>query len=189
MTIDTKAQPPAAAPAPAERRARRRRLTRRHRWRWRSPSSSSSVRSARFVLGARPQEIENRRLTEFPSLSDGWSFFPQFTTWATDHLPLRGEAVRGNAALSEALFGEAPSYRGETDGGPTSGVPADGEGSEDGGAAEDYPRVIAGRRGLAVLRRRRGEPVPADAGRPRGDGAAGPAGRPPWRRRAGGSCW
>ena len=41
-------------------------------------------------------------LTDFPSLSDGWSFFPQFTTWATDHLPLRGEAVEANAALSEA---------------------------------------------------------------------------------------
>jgi len=140
VTIDTKAQPPPRA-APAGSRPGRR-LTRR-------PVALALALVFFFgplgalVLGARPQEIENRRLTDFPSLSDGWSFFPQFTTWATDHLPLRGEAVRGNAALSEALFREAPSYRGETDGGPASGVP-DGE---DGGAAEDYPRVLAGDEG------------------------------------------
>ena len=45
-----------------------------------------------------------------------------------------------------------PPTAGETGGGgPTAGVPADGEGAQ-GGEAEDYPRVIAGRRGLAVLR-------------------------------------
>jgi alginate O-acetyltransferase complex protein AlgJ len=145
VTIGTKAQPPPRATSTAGSRPRRR-LTRR-------PVALALALVfffgpfAALVLGARPQAIENRRLTEFPSLSDGWSFFPQFTSWATDHLPLRGEAVRGNAALSEAVFGEAPSYRGETGGGPTSGVPADGEDSQDGGAPEDYPRVIAGDEG------------------------------------------
>lgn len=99
-----------------------------------------------FVLGARPSEIENRRLTEFPSLSDGWSFFPEFTAWATDHLPLRGNAVEGNAALSQGLFGEAPSYRGQT-GDEPAGVPDAGTSDEDPVAPEDFPRVIVGDEG------------------------------------------
>jgi alginate O-acetyltransferase complex protein AlgJ len=146
VTIGTKAQPPARAESPASQRPGRR-LTRR-------PVALALALVFFFgplgalMLGARPHEIENRRLTEFPSLSDGWSFFPQFTTWATDHLPLRGEAVRGNAALSEALFHEPPSYRGETGGsGPAAGVPADGEGDQGGVEAEDYPGVIAGDEG------------------------------------------
>ncbi len=104
-----------------------------------------------FVLGARPQQIENRELTAFPSLSDGWAFFPQFTAWATDHLPLRAEAVRGNAALSERLFGEAPSYRTDPGGGPTAGVPSgDSTATDTPDSAPDgvpYPQVIEGEDG------------------------------------------
>jgi hypothetical protein len=102
-----------------------------------------------FLVGARAEQLENRRLAEFPSLSSGWDFFPQFTAWATDHLPLRGEAVRGNAALSERLFGEAPSYGGEghpvNRGGPAAGVPSGGGTTSD--AQVDYPAVIEGRHG------------------------------------------
>src|SRR3954447_23950044 len=32
-----------------------------------------------FALGARPQQIENRPLTDLPTASDGWDFFPAFT--------------------------------------------------------------------------------------------------------------
>ena len=63
-----------------------------------------------FVLGQRPVAFENRALAEFPSVSDGWDFFPNFTTWAVDHLPLRDKAVRANARASELVFGEAPSF-------------------------------------------------------------------------------
>ena len=54
---------------------------------------------AAFVLG-RPARaaFENRALAELPSPSDGWSFFPDFTTWAVDHLPLRQQAVEAYAA-------------------------------------------------------------------------------------------
>jgi alginate O-acetyltransferase complex protein AlgJ len=98
-----------------------------------------------FLLGARAEQLENRPLTEFPSWSSGWDFFPEFTAWATDHLPLRGEAVRGNATLSERLFDEAPSYGGKDDGGPVGGVPSgDGTGVD---VEVAYPPVIEGRRG------------------------------------------
>jgi hypothetical protein len=149
VTIDTREQAPTQAPPP-HRRRRRVRLPRR-------PVAFLLALVfffgplGAFLLGARPQAIENRPLAQFPSPSDGWSFFPEFTTWATDHLPLRGEAVRGNAAFSERVFGEPPSYRTEagTGGGPTAGVP-----SGDGTATDttqqqgaQYPQVLAGKNG------------------------------------------
>jgi hypothetical protein len=100
-----------------------------------------------FLVGSRAQAIENRPLAEFPSLSEGWSFFPQFTAWATDHLPLRSDAVRGNAALSEAVFGEAPSYRTDTGGGPAAGVPSGDSTPTDTAQAPQYPQVLAGQDG------------------------------------------
>jgi alginate O-acetyltransferase complex protein AlgJ len=100
-----------------------------------------------FVLGQRPQAIENRPLADFPSLSDGWAFFPGFTAWATDHLPLRAEAVQGNAALSERLFDEPPSYRGDE--GTTAGVPSGDSTAGDTGSGQgvEYPQVIEGEDG------------------------------------------
>lgn len=101
--------------------------------------------AAAFVLGERPQEIENRRLEPLPSLADGWSFFPKFATWATDHLPLRKQAVEGNAALSERVFGEPPSYGSDTGG--VAGVPgtaAGPEGSKD-APKVNYPVVVQGK--------------------------------------------
>lgn len=99
-----------------------------------------------FGLGARPTEFENRKLTEFPSLSDGWKFFPDFTSWAIDHLPLRQQAVQANAAVSEGVFGEPPSTREQTGGGPVAGVPS-GRSTTAGSQKVDYPQVIQGRNG------------------------------------------
>ena len=96
-----------------------------------------------FLLGARPQAIENRALTPMPSLSDGWSFFPTFTSWAVDHLPLRAQAVKANSVVSEKVFGEAPSFNGDT-GGPIGGAPVGASGKA---AASQYPRVIQGKEG------------------------------------------
>lgn len=95
-----------------------------------------------FLVGARPQAIENRALTTFPSLSDGWAFFPTFTTWAVDHLPLRGEAVRANAAVSENVFHEPPSTRADSAGGPVGGAPGG-----DSSGKFTYPKVIQGQDG------------------------------------------
>jgi alginate O-acetyltransferase complex protein AlgJ len=82
-----------------------------------------------FVLGDRAEELDNRPLADMPSASDGWSFFPGFTTWANDHLPLRSFAVEQGTELSETVFSEPPPY------GQASQPEADGV---------QYPRVITG---------------------------------------------
>ena len=98
--------------------------------------------AAAYVSGVRATEIENRRLTAFPSVSAGWEFFPQLSAWATDHLPLRDRAVAANTRLSEGVFGEPPQYGGPAEGGAAGPVaPAPGE-----GPVEDrvFPRVLQG---------------------------------------------
>ncbi len=83
--------------------------------------------AAAFVSGVRATEIENRRLAAFPSVADGWEFFPRLTVWATDHLPLRDRAVEANTELSEGVFGEAPQYGGSAPAGgagPVAPAPA-----------------------------------------------------------------
>jgi hypothetical protein len=64
------------------------------------------------LLGERAGGIENRTLTPFPSLAQGWAFFPHLSQWATDHLPLRDRAVRANSAASEWAFNELPATAG-----------------------------------------------------------------------------
>jgi hypothetical protein len=98
-----------------------------------------------FVLGQRPVAFENRRLAEFPSLSEGWEFFPHFTTWAVDHLPLRNKAVQANARASELLFGEPPSFGAGSAGGPVTGVPSGGAGDQK--KASPYAKVLQGKDG------------------------------------------
>jgi hypothetical protein len=95
-----------------------------------------------FVLGQRPVAFENHALAEFPSLSDGWDFFPNFTSWAVDHLPLRDKAVNANAQMSQRVFGEAPSFGAGSAGGPLDGGPADEEQE-----ASPYAPVIQGEDG------------------------------------------
>lgn len=133
VTTETSARPrvPEAAPTPAGRRAGKVRLPR-------QPLAFVCALVfffaplVAYVLGARPQAIENRALADLPSVSDGWSFFPDFTTWAVDHLPLRAQAVRANAELSETLFNEAPSFQSGT-------------------AENPYPPVIQGEDGWLYL--------------------------------------
>ena len=88
--------------------------------------------AAAFVLGDRAATIDNRPLANLPSPADGWAFFPDFNTWANDHLPLRSEAVEGGTELSEAVFDEPPPY------GQTGAAAADGV---------QYPQVIDGEDG------------------------------------------
>ncbi len=101
-----------------------------------------------FVSGVRATEIENRRLTAFPSLSAGWDFFPQLSAWATDHLPLRDRAVAANTRLSESVFGEPPQYGGPAEGGGAGPVaPAPGDEVEE----RVFPKVLQGRDGWLFL--------------------------------------
>lgn len=105
--------------------------------------------AAAHVSGVRATEIENRRLTAFPSLSAGWAFFPQLSAWATDHLPLRDRAVAANTRLSESVFGEPPQYGGPAEGGaagPVAPAPGDAEVEE-----RVYPRVLQGQDGWLFL--------------------------------------
>lgn len=61
-----------------------------------------------LVVGVRPAEFENRKLAEFPSITDGWGFFTGLNAWASDHVPLRDKAVAAANGISRGLFGEAP---------------------------------------------------------------------------------
>jgi alginate O-acetyltransferase complex protein AlgJ len=151
VTIGIKPSTSAEAPDPTERDSGRSRETGR---RMRRPLVFLLALAfffgpaVAYVGGERPQEIENRRLRSLPSLSQGWDFFPSFAAWATDHLPLRKQAVESNSALSERVFGEAPSYGGTSDATGVAGVAGTGPGSDP--AATDkpqYPRVIQGKDG------------------------------------------
>ena len=82
-----------------------------------------------YLGGARAKEIENRRLTSFPSISQGWSALPQLGRWAIDHLPGRQQAVDANDAVTRHVFGEYPNY-GTTGTGPV-----------------QYPYVLSGKDG------------------------------------------
>lgn len=94
-----------------------------------------------YAVGVRATEIENRRLTSFPSVSDGWDFFPKLSTWATDHLPLRDRAVAANTRLSEAVFGEAPQYGGP---GPGGAGPVAPQPDAAASAERVFPEVLQG---------------------------------------------
>lgn len=151
MTIGIKPTTSAEAPDPAERDSGPRRRESAHRMRrplvlllalgfFFGPAVA-------YVAGQRPQEIENRRLRSLPTLSQGWDFFPSFAAWATDHLPLRKQAVQSDSALSERVFKEAPSYGGTSDTG-VAGVAGTGPGSDRTDADKvQYPRVIQGKDG------------------------------------------
>ncbi|NUT99843.1 MAG: hypothetical protein HOY78_48320 [Saccharothrix sp.] len=65
---------------------------------------------ALLVVGVRPAEFENRKLAEFPSITDGWGFFTGFEKWASDHLPFRDRAVAAADGISRGVFGEAPQF-------------------------------------------------------------------------------
>ncbi|GAB2998718.1 hypothetical protein GCM10027184_62950 [Saccharothrix stipae] len=61
-----------------------------------------------LLVGVRPAEFENRKLAEFPSVTDGWGFFTGLNAWASDHVPLRDKAVAAASGISRGVFGEAP---------------------------------------------------------------------------------
>ncbi|GAA4611896.1 hypothetical protein GCM10023108_06080 [Saccharopolyspora hordei] len=101
-----------------------------------------------LVLGARPTQLENRPLAEFPSITDGWGFFTGLSAWATDHLPFREQAVHSVDAISRGLFGEPARLSGG------SHTPPVGAGQDDGKPQLDetvFPPVIEGKGGWLFL--------------------------------------
>jgi hypothetical protein len=99
-----------------------------------------------YAVGVRATEIENRRLTSFPSVSEGWEFFPRLSTWATDHLPLRDRAVAANTRLSETVFGEPPQYGGPAtgEGGPAGAGPVAPQPGGEQAPERVFPQVLQG---------------------------------------------
>ena len=61
-----------------------------------------------LVVGVRAPEFENRKLADFPSITDGFGLFTGLDQWATDHLPLRDKAVLAEDGISRGVFGEPP---------------------------------------------------------------------------------
>lgn len=61
-----------------------------------------------LVVGVRAPEFENRKLADFPSITDGFGLLTGLDQWATDHLPLRDKAVLAEDAISRGVFGEPP---------------------------------------------------------------------------------
>lgn len=122
-----------------------------------------------FVLGGRPVAFENRALAAFPSVTER-GFFAGLPPWATDHLPLRQQAVQAADGISAGVFGEPFPVGASPDagrlGGPVAPVAPgqEGAGSLAGGAstanaapqvfddlshlkAAGYPVVVTGRDG------------------------------------------
>lgn len=107
-----------------------------------------------LIVGVRPEQIENRRLTLFPSLAAGWGFFTGFNPWATDHVPLRGEAVGVEDWVSRQIFGEPPKLGDQgTNQGPVQGpvAPSEGDKDRDRVRANGFPKVIEGSDGWMYL--------------------------------------
>jgi alginate O-acetyltransferase complex protein AlgJ len=108
-----------------------------------------------FVLGVRPEAIDNRRAADFPSLGDGWGFFTGLAPWASDNLPLRDVAIHAHGDISEGLFGELPKFSGSEQsngplGAPPPPVTQPQQPSEPGPAdwgTSGFPTVIQGRDG------------------------------------------
>ena len=103
-----------------------------------------------WVFGARPAEIENRRLTGFPSLAGGWAFFTALPSWGTDRLTFRGWAIQAADGVSEAIFGESAPHdqSGTNNGGPLPGTGASTPAPANGGSGPldqaGYRQVVEG---------------------------------------------
>lgn len=110
-----------------------------------------------LVLGVRPPAIENHELADFPTPADGWGLFTGLNPWATDHLPLRPQALDLANAVSRGLFGEAPPLgqgQGQPQQGPVQGPVAPPDPSDEDRERmreAGFPRVIEGSQGWMYL--------------------------------------
>lgn len=59
-----------------------------------------------WVFGEEPEEIENRKLADFPGITDGWGMFTELPGWATDHLIFRAAAIEAADSISHGVFDE-----------------------------------------------------------------------------------
>jgi alginate O-acetyltransferase complex protein AlgJ len=62
------------------------------------------------AVGVTARPFENRRLADFPRLTQGFDAFPQAGRFFVDRLPLREQAVRLNTWVSRSIFATTPNY-------------------------------------------------------------------------------
>lgn len=110
-----------------------------------------------LAVGVPVEELENRPLTSFPSLSRGWGFFAGLQPWATDHLPLRAEAIQAADGVSRGVFGEPPPFSQQEgassagDSGEVVGPVAPSQRPNRDGSSAGYTTVIEGSDGWLYL--------------------------------------
>lgn len=95
-----------------------------------------------YVVGVKPTEVENRRLAEFPTVSQGWDALDGLGPWATDHLAGREYGLRMKSRLDR--FGELGSTA------STTVAAAGGEGERPANAG---PMVVDGKNGVLFYAR------------------------------------
>jgi alginate O-acetyltransferase complex protein AlgJ len=101
------------------------------------------------AAGVRTPAIENHKLGRLPSTSDGWKSFGVFDTWATDHLPLRNDAIKANTTVERDVFGENPDYGANgtattTTATGVAGISAPQPSAPAATAVTDFPTVVTG---------------------------------------------
>jgi alginate O-acetyltransferase complex protein AlgJ len=101
------------------------------------------------AAGVRTPAIENHKLGRLPSASDGWKSFGIFDTWATDHLPLRNDAIKANTTVERDVFGENPDYGANgtattTTATGVAGISAPQPSAPAANAVTDFPTVVTG---------------------------------------------
>jgi alginate O-acetyltransferase complex protein AlgJ len=101
------------------------------------------------AAGVRTPAIENHKLGRLPSTSDGWKSFGVFDTWATDHLPLRNDAIKANTTVERDVFGENPDYGANgtattTTATGVAGISAPQPSAPAANAVTDFPTVVTG---------------------------------------------
>lgn len=105
-----------------------------------------------FVFGARPQQFENRPLTGFPSIADGWGFFTGLSAWATDHLAFRQAGVLAEDEISRRVFGELAPRSNNDSGSPFGPIGGQaGAGGQPELQEDDFPPVVQGKDGWLYL--------------------------------------
>jgi acetyltransferase AlgX (SGNH hydrolase-like protein) len=98
------------------------------------------------ALNPQPAQFENRALTRFPGLGQGWGFFTQLAPWAIDHLPFRENAIDLADSLSRGLLGEPPALGGgsQNDVGPV-------QSDKQPVVPSTFPKVVEGKDGWMYL--------------------------------------
>ena len=107
-----------------------------------------------LILGVRPEAFENRPLSQFPSLGQGWRFFTSLSPWAIDYLPFRENAIQAEDGISRGIFGEAPPNDQANESGPLQGPipePSQPDPERDKMRSAGYPEVLEGKKGWLYL--------------------------------------